>query len=134
MKKTRAKKFKVNVLSFTKFVLVVFCPGGFWLGGFLSGRFLLGGLCLEGFCPDTTTRVFQYKIFINILYLNKRLHRMELAESPLSGLCIFYPETISHLFCKCKVSSQLGKKFKENFILVWSFQILTSNSSCWNFV
>ena len=40
-----------NVLSFTKFVLGVFCPGGFWLEGFLSGV-LSGGLCPGG-CPDT---------------------------------------------------------------------------------
>ena len=39
-----------NVLSFTKFVLGGFCPGGFWLGGFVLD-FLLGGLCLGGFCP-----------------------------------------------------------------------------------
>ena len=47
---------------------------------------------------ESTTRVFQYKILNNILYLNKRLHRMELAESSLCVFCKFYPENISHLF------------------------------------
>ena len=37
-----------NVLSFTKFVLGDFCPGGFWLGVFCPG-----GFCLGAFCPDT---------------------------------------------------------------------------------
>ena len=31
-----------NVLSFTKFVLEGFCPGGFWLGGFCPGGFCWG--------------------------------------------------------------------------------------------
>ena len=61
---------------------------------------------------ESTTRVFQYKILNNILYLNKRLHRMELAESLLCGLCKFYPETISHLFFECTVSSQLWKEIQ----------------------
>ena len=61
---------------------------------------------------ESTARVFQYKILNNILYLNKRLHRMKLAESPLCGLCKLYPETISHLFFKCKVSSQLWKEIQ----------------------
>ena len=44
---------------------------------------------------ESTTRVFQYKIFNNILYRHKRLHRMELAE--------------------CKVSSQLWKEIQGEF-------------------
>ena len=56
---------------------------------------------------ESTTRVFQYKILSNILYFNKRLHRMKLAESPLCGLCKLYPETSSHLFFECKVISEL---------------------------
>ena len=68
--------------------------------------------------PYNTTiesTIFQYKILNNILYLNKRLHRMKLAESPLCGLCKFYPETISHLFFECKVSSQLWKEIQGEF-------------------
>ena len=64
---------------------------------------------------ESTTRAFQYKILNNILYLNKRLHRMKLAESPLCGLCKLYPETISHLFFEYKVSSQLWKEIQGEF-------------------
>ena len=46
---------------------------------------------------ESTTRVFQYKILNSVLYLNKKLHRMKLAESALCDLCKLYPETISHL-------------------------------------
>ena len=64
---------------------------------------------------ESKTRVFQYKILNNILYLNKRLYRMELAESPLCGLCKLHFETVSHLFFECKVSSQLWKEIQGEF-------------------
>ena len=40
---------------------------------------------------------------------------MKLTEIPLCGLCKFYPETISHLFFECNVSSQLLKEIQEEF-------------------
>ena len=40
---------------------------------------------------------------------------MKLAESPLCGLCKLYPETVSHLFFECKVSSQLWKEIQGAF-------------------
>ena len=36
---------------------------------------------------ETRTRVFQFKILHNILYSNRRLHKMGLTESPLCNLC-----------------------------------------------
>ena len=36
---------------------------------------------------DTKIRMFQYKILINIPYLNKKLYHMNLVESPLCSLC-----------------------------------------------
>ena len=42
-----------NVLSFTKFVLGGFCPGGFWLGEFLSVGLCPGG----GVCSDTVFKL-----------------------------------------------------------------------------
>ena len=64
---------------------------------------------------ESKTRVFQYKILNNILYLNKRLYRMELVESPLCGLCKLHFETVSHLFFECEVSSQLWKEIQGEF-------------------
>ena len=43
---------------------------------------------------DTSTRVLQYKILNNILYLNNRLYKMTIAESPLCSLCRNDTETI----------------------------------------
>ena len=51
--------------------------------------------------------MFQYMILNNILYLNQRLHRMNLVESPLCSLCKREIESIFHLFLKCEFSARL---------------------------
>ena len=56
---------------------------------------------------DTFSRVFQFKILHNILYLNDRLFRMGLVDSPLCSLCNSYPESIDHLFCSCPITKSL---------------------------
>ena len=54
-----------NVLSFTKFVLGEFCPGGLaW--EFLSWEFLSGALCMGDFCPDTLKNCMVLHIFLFI--------------------------------------------------------------------
>ena len=46
-------------------------------------------------------RPFQYKILINILYLNKKLHTFGLSNTQLSSFCKMEEETINHLFYYC---------------------------------
>ena len=53
---------------------------------------------------DTSTRIFQYKILNNILYLNNRLYKMTVTESPLCSLCGNDLETILHFFCHCSIT------------------------------
>ena len=53
--------------------------------------------------------VFQYKILINTLYLNNRLHKSGFLESLLSSLCNREPESILHLFCNCQETQKLWK-------------------------
>ena len=61
--------------------------------------------------PKTTieskTRIFQYKILNNILYLNNRLHKFDYIESLLCSLCNSETETMAHLFCHCSKILQL---------------------------
>ena len=52
---------------------------------------------------DSSLRSFQYKILDNILYLNGRLYKFNIVESPLCSLCGAYNEQITHLFCTCTV-------------------------------
>ena len=56
---------------------------------------------------ETRTRAFQFKILHNILYINQRLHKMGLAESPLYNLCGVSEETTTHLFLNCPITTHL---------------------------
>ena len=51
---------------------------------------------------DTGTRVFQYKILNNVLYLNKHLYNMKVVETPLCSLCQKENEMFEHLFVASK--------------------------------
>ena len=56
---------------------------------------------------DTSTRIFQCKILNNVLYLNNRLYKMTIAESPLCSLCGNDTETILPFFCHCSITQSL---------------------------
>ena len=62
---------------------------------------------------ETRTRVFQFKILHNILYLNQRLHKMGLAESPLCNLCGICEETTTHLFLNCPITTNLWRTIQK---------------------
>ena len=47
---------------------------------------------------DSYSRIFQYKILNNILYLNKHLHQFKIESTPLCSLCSSVNETVFHLF------------------------------------
>ena len=47
---------------------------------------------------DTTLRIFQFKILNNILYLNKKMSKIDLNVSPLCSLCNQHPDDIVHFF------------------------------------
>ena len=46
----------------------------------------------------SSLRSFQYKILNNILYLNERLFKFNIIDSPLCSPCGAYNESIKHLF------------------------------------
>ena len=63
-------------------------------------------------CVHSKTRIFQYKILNNILYLNSRLYRMGLSTSSLCSLCSLSDETTTHLFSECNMSLALWKEIQ----------------------
>ena len=68
---------------------------------------------LAGKCSiDSKTRVFQYKILNNALYLNKRLFRCKLAERPLCSMCGVEDETAIHIFAECSYSTKLWEELQ----------------------
>ena len=56
---------------------------------------------------DMKTRIFQFKILNNILYLNARLYKMGSVSSSKCSLCSESNETTTHLFFECRVSASL---------------------------
>ena len=50
---------------------------------------------------ESSVRTFQYKILNNILYLNEKLFKFNMVESPLCSLCNQASENVLHLFCTC---------------------------------
>ena len=68
---------------------------------------------LAGKCSiDSKTGIFQYKILNNALYLNKRLFRSKLVESPLCSLCGVEDETVTHLFSECSYFTNLWEELQ----------------------
>ena len=62
---------------------------------------------------DSKMRIFQYKILNNILYLNKALYKMKIADSPLYTFCSQEDEMIEHIFLSCEYSKRLWKNLKD---------------------
>ena len=56
---------------------------------------------------ESKLRIFQYKVLNNILYLNDRLYKMGIVQTPLCSLCKQEKETVAHLLCQCHVTRQL---------------------------
>ena len=61
---------------------------------------------------ETSLRSFQYKILNNILYLNEKLFKFKIVDSPLCSLCETESESVLHLFCECAVIRNLLQQFK----------------------
>ena len=75
---------------------------------------------------DTSTRILQYKILNNILYLNNRLYKMIIAESPLCSLCGNDTETILHFFCHCSITQNLWTQMQNWLSNILDIPELTS--------
>ena len=102
-----------------KLVIVLFIPPT--AKKTLSGKFEIGEelwpkiYMLSNKCAiDTRTRVFQYKILNNVLYLNKHLYKTKGVESPLCSLCQKENETFEHLFVDCTFSKELWTDLKQS--------------------
>ena len=72
---------------------------------------------------ETRTRAFQFKILHNILYLNQRLHKMGLAESPCCSLCGTSEETTTHLSLNCPIRTDLWQTIQRNAVLLYLYLI-----------
>ena len=63
-------------------------------------------------------RIFQYTIVNNILYLNKALYKMKIADIPLCTFCSQENETIEHIFLTCEYSKRLWKNVNPKSVVI----------------
>ena len=62
---------------------------------------------------DSKMRIFQYKILNNILYFNKAMYKMKIADSPLCTFCSQEDETIEHIFLSSEYSKRLWNNVRD---------------------
>ena len=56
---------------------------------------------------DSATRMFQYKILHNALFLNSRLFHLGFSNDSYCSLCRNFDETPVHFFCDCLITMNL---------------------------
>ena len=61
---------------------------------------------------DSSLRSFQYKILSNTLYLNERLFKFNIVDSPLCSLCKQENESVIHLFAICSEARSLWDQLR----------------------
>ena len=60
---------------------------------------------------DSATRIFQYKILHNTLFLKSRLYHLGYSNDSYCSLCGNFDETPVHFFCNCEVTMSLWNSF-----------------------
>ena len=58
---------------------------------------------------DNKTKMFQYKVLNRLIFTNKSLYKMKIADSPLCTFCKTAEECLEHLFCSCDFSTAFWK-------------------------
>ena len=90
---------------------------------------------LPRYCTiDSHTRIFQYKILNNILFLNNRLFKMNIVNSELCSFCEVEPETIIHLLCSCRKVKQLWSSVQQWCIKCFSLPDLSPKAAVLGFL
>ena len=64
---------------------------------------------------DTTLPSFQYKIFNNLLFLNKKLYNFGITNTALCSFCKTFEETPIHFFYDCIHIKSLWEKLQTKF-------------------
>ena len=62
---------------------------------------------------ETQLRSFYFKVFHNAIALNSFLYKIGRRDSPLCYFCQELPETLIHIFCKCRVVAPMWRKLSE---------------------
>ena len=83
---------------------------------------------------DNYSRIFQYKILNNILFLNDKLYHLNFTDSPLCSLCLSANENIKHLFFECHITQSLWLSLQNLLSVRLPLQDLTLQSAVFGFL
>ena len=61
---------------------------------------------------ESKIRIFQYKIFNNVLYLNKKLFHFGITSQSKCSFCELYDETPLHIFYECTFAQNLWNQLR----------------------
>ena len=86
---------------------------------------------------ESSLRTFQYKILNNSLYLNEKLFKLNIVESPLCSLCNQASESVLHLFYTCAKTHKLWRQLwawlaDQNVMLTSNLEPQTAILGLWN--
>ena len=83
---------------------------------------------------DSYSRIFQYKILNNILFLNDKLFHLKFVPSPLCSLCGNANENVKHLFFECLITKSLWNSLQHHLQNYISLPDLTLQSAVFGFL
>ena len=83
---------------------------------------------------DTYSRMFNFKLNHNILYLNKSLTRMGILNNSLCSFCNIYEETPLHIFYECNVTVQMWRDLQFHYKNIINLPDLTPQSAFFDFL
>ena len=78
---------------------------------------------------DETTRIFQYRLLGNVLFLDKHSHKMNITDTAQCRFCSSADETYLHLFAKCVSTENVsgggggGQHYRSGLAVLASSQI-----------
>ena len=82
---------------------------------------------------DAKIRIFQYKLLINVLYLNKKLFHFSIISQPKCSNCELYDEIPQHLFYECIYTQYLWNYLQLYISGKVALPVLTPQSAIFGF-
>ena len=82
---------------------------------------------------NTKARMFQYKVLLSTLYVNKVLLKFGKVISPRFSFCVLHEETIMHLCYDCLIVKRIWNQLKSILSSNVNFSISTPQSAIFRF-
>ena len=82
---------------------------------------------------ETKSRIFQYKLLNNVLYLNKKQSQFGIIFQSKCSFCELYDETPLHIFYKCTYAQNLWNRLRLYLLEKVALPVLNPQSAIFGF-